>query len=1008
MLLTVFLVLLNFPSVVSNISFAQDVVSPQAPTVSEEQDYAFAYGLYRDSLFQLAGQQFESFVLKYPSSFKLQEASFLGIECAFRSSQYPIAIEKYHAFIKQFPTSRYLPEVYLKIGQSYIHQKNIREAIASLKIVLEKFGDSEKAGEAAYWIGEAYLKNDDTPNAIKYYTLAYENFPKNKLCDYALYSIAWTYQKKTEYSRAIEWYEKLISEFPHSTLTPGAYVQIGECYYHAKEYRRALEALEKSRTSIHDEEELGNAEYLIAESYYKLGDNVKAQHAYEQFLADHPRHKLAQEVSYFLGWTFFHQKNYNKSLEVFQKLADRPDDLGHASLYRISVIERLMNKPDRSLLTLNEVLKREPAGEWSDNALFDLGMTFYTENNFIKAKPYFQKLVTDFPQSDVLADGCRMLGECYLIENNLPLAQTWFEKAAGMKDAPFDVKVDASFQSAVCLFKLRKFKEASSKLAEFIEQYPQHPKSGEAKFYRGEAEYQLGNFGAAAQFYQESSENFDKTKREEALYGVAWSYYKQGKFKQSIESFERFLVGYPKGKFSFDARLRLGDSYFYQKDYKKAIGIYRAVIRLYPDTAAIDYAYYQLGQSCFKDGNVAEAIHVFDGFMNTLPQSRLADDAQFAKGWINFQRKDYREAIKEFQLLLKKYPKSDLRPRTYYSLGDAYYNMQQYAPAEQSYREVLRQFPKDQYAADAMTGIQYCYAAQGKDVEALGAFDDFVKENPTAPASEEFQLKKGDLLFNKKKYAEAASVYRNFIGQNPRSQLLGLAQYSLAKSYRMNGNIQDAVVAYEKVSTIPGVSDKIIGESFIEEAEIYNSQGKFDDAIRILKQLQGKVNDPEIIAKAKVKTGQSYQLAGNTPNASALFAEVLKEYGSSPIADEARVAQAKIFFQAGKYDEAKTLAEHVATSRKDDLGAEAQYIVGASLAGKKQWKEVVTALLRVKYIFPSYERWIARSYLGLGDAYEQLKDSKRARESYEAVLRYKTDSSVVAETQRRLKLLERQ
>jgi tetratricopeptide (TPR) repeat protein len=147
---------------------------------------------------------------------------------------------------------------------------------------------------------------------------------------------------------------------------------------------------------------------------------------------------------------------------------------------------------------------------------------------------------------------------------------------------------------------------------------------------------------------------------------------------------------------------------------------------------------------------------------------------------------------------------------------------------------------------------------------------------------------------------------------------------------------------------------------------------------------------------------------GKNAEAIAQFEQVIKDYSDLPIADDARVAQSRIYFESQDYDRAKAVAEKVATSRKDEAGAEAQYIVGASLAGKKDWANVITALLRVKYVFPSYDRWVGRAYLGLGDAYEQTMDMRRARESYLTVLKLKTDNSVIEEAQRRLKKMERQ
>jgi TolA-binding protein len=987
-------------------SFAQEVSLQYVPTLEEEQDYAFAYGLYRDSLFQLADQQFQAFTSKYPNSIKRQDAEFLSVECLFQSSQFQTAEKKYNDFIQQYPTSRYIPEAYLKLGQSRIRLKRNSEAIFAFKVVLDNYSESEKAGEAAYWIGEASLRNDDTQNALKYYSLAYENYPKSRLRDYSLYSIAWTYQRRTEFIKAADWYGKLIAEFPQSTLTPGAYVHIGECSYYAKEYQRAIDVLTKSRPDIHSEEELGNADYLIAEAYYKLGNNDSAQKLYKQFLVDHPQHRLYAEVLYVLGWSYLNQKDYPKAVEIFQTLSERTDEIGYTSLYRRSVVERLMGKTDKALQSLHELLKRESQGEWSDDALFDIGMIYYEENNLSEAKSFLQKLCTEFPKSGVLADGCRMLGECFLAENSFRDAQNWFEKALAIPTASFEVKVESAFQSALCFFKLKQFKEASAKYSEFIKQYPKHPKSSEAKFYQAEAEYRLGNFSKSAQLYQESVESSGESKKEESLYGVAWSFYKQGNFQQAIESFEQLLAGYPKGKFAFDAQLRLGDAHFFLKDYKKAISSYRMVIRFYPDSASIDYAFFQIGQSYIKEGDNTEAFKIFEGLITTLPHSALADDAKFAQGWINFQRKEYGEAIKEFQELVKKYPNSELVPRAYYSLGDSYYNIQQYVAAEKSYREVLRQFPKSNYVADATTGIQYCCIAQGKDTDAIEVIDDFIQENPTLAASEDLQLKKGELLFNKKKYEDATKVYRGFSEKYPHSKLLASALYSLAQCYRAEENYDEAAHTFEQAANTSDASEKVIGESLFGAAEIYNSQHKTEKAILSLQRLQEKVKDLEIVAEAKVRMGRSFQLADKIKDASLQFDQVIKEFGDLSIADEARVAQARINFQNGEFDKAKAAAEKVARSHKDELGAEAQYIVGASFAGKKDWANVITALLRVKYLFPLYERWVGRAYLGLGDAYEQTKDLKRARESYQSVLKLKTDKSVIEEAQRRLKKVE--
>jgi len=86
-------------------------------------------------------------------------------------------------------------------------------------------------------------------------------------------------------------------------------------------------------------------------------------------------------VTYNLAWCLFNQKNYSKAIDIFNKLTDRSDELGHAALYRRGTAERLAAQHAKALATFNEVVRREPQGAWSDNALFDAGMIFFEETN---------------------------------------------------------------------------------------------------------------------------------------------------------------------------------------------------------------------------------------------------------------------------------------------------------------------------------------------------------------------------------------------------------------------------------------------------------------------------------------------------------------------------------------------------------------------------------------------------------------------------------------------------
>lgn len=985
---------------------AQTQLPSQNSTIAEEQDYAFAYGLYKDGLFQLAAEQFGKFAEKYPGSMKHPDALFLKNECLFQQEQYDAAAKGFSEFALQFQSSNLADNAYFRLGDTYFKQKKNQEAITAYKTVLDKYSESDLAGEAAYWIGETYIKSEEYEYAIKYYTLAYENYPNNRVRDYALYSVAWTYQKKTDYAKAADWYRKMIDEFPQSTLVASSRVRIGECYYYLKNYKQAIAELTASRSNIEQAEQRGEADYLIGESYYNLNEYNQAKKQYQDFLTAYPSHTLIKEVTYALGWTLMKQNEFAAAAGVFGKLVGGKDAIAHAALYRKGMAEKLAGKRDEGLKTLTQVFAAEPKGDFADNALYDVGLILYEDKKTAEAKNFFDRVTKEYPESDVLADAFRMIGECLIAEGNYEAAKSAFERALKQSTISFTVKVAAGYQAAWCAYKAQNYKEAAAKFVEFTKLYPDHPKSAEALYWLAESEYKGGNYRAALKQYQAIVDVPNHERREEGMYGVAWSHFKMNEFSKAIEGFERLITAYPNGKFSFDARLRLGDCYFSLKDYKKATGVYRAVLRLFPQNDGVDYAFYQLAQAFHRSGDSEQASEQFAALIKAYPQSSLADDAQYALGWIQFQKKDYLQAIKEFQAVITNYPETETVPRAYYSIGDAYYNLKQFAAAEKSYREVVDRFPKSSSVLDAMTGIQYCLVAQGKDKEAIAVIDAYSKGNPSSPITEQLSLKKADLLLNQRQYDEAAEEYRAFVSKYPNSSQKATALQSLGKSLVEGGKLAEAANVFEQVVGVKGASQKIVASSLLEAAQLYRVLKNYDQALGILSKAETQLGDAEYAGEIVYVKGMVFSDNGDAQEAKNQFEFVIAKYGSTVAADKARLGLAQIQLRAKDYNAAQTLAQKVATSRTDEIGAEAQYISGLAYSESKDWQNAVTAFLRVRYVFPSYGEWLAKAYLGLGGAYEELKDAKSAKDAYRNVLKLQKEGDVFAEASRRLKNLE--
>ena len=969
---------------------AQNLPAPNA-NVAEQQDYAFADGLFRDGLFEMALEQFTRFTVRYPQSARLTDAQFLKAECLFQLAQYPAAARELSEFIRQYPASNISDNARFRLGDSYVKMRRNADAIEAYKTILDHPKNPSIAGEAAYWIGETYFKDADYNNALKYYTLSYEGFPGNRLQDYAAYSAAWTNEKKGDYSKAAEWYRVVIDKLPKSTLVPSARVKEGECSYYAKEYARAIEQLTAAKTATDSVSLRGEADYLIGESYFNLGQYDKAQKQYEGFLKDYQGHRLTNEVQYALAWTLFKERQFGSAADAFNKLSGSEDQIGQASLYRKGVAEKLAGKRQAAMETFAKVVSRDAAGGYADNALYDTGLILFEDKKPGEAKNFFLRVVEEFPSSDVAADASMMLGEYYVANGAYDSARVSYEKALSVPDASFETKVTSSFQLAWCLMKLGKSKDAAVGFSKFIATYPEHPKSAEASYWLAESDYQAGDFRSAIKQYQSIVSTANHPRREEGMYGIGWTYYKQGDYPKAISAFEQLIVAYPSGKFSFDARLRLGDCYFQQKDYKKAAGAYRTVIRLFPKNDGADYAMYQLGQTYFRSGDHEQASDQFDAVIKTYPKSSLADDAQYALGWIKFQRKEYYAAIKDFQLTIANYPGSELVPRAYYSIGDAYYNLRLYPAAENSYRQVIQKFPRSPLVADALKGVQYCLVAEGKSSEAVSAIESYVSENPSSPNTEQLEINKAELLFSQKQFQAAAQAYRSFASKYPQSSLKAQALYWQGRSLQEAGNDAEAARAYSNAADVPDAATSIMGNALLESARIYLKLKNYEESFRVLDRAEKSLAGSEFSSVVAYLKGLVFYENGASDDAKAKFEFVIAKFGTTVEADKSRIGLARIALREKNLSSAQSLSQQVATTRTDEVGAEAQYLSGMSYAAGSDWQNAITAFLRVRYVFPSHERWLAKANVELGKAYEQTKDTSKAREAFQQVLKvYKT------------------
>ena len=172
-----------------------------------------------------------------------------------------------------------------------------------------------------------------------------------------------------------------------------------------------------------------------------------------------------------------------------------------------------------------------------------------------------------------------------------------------------------------------------------------------------------------------------ETKEEKPANELAYDgmdYFNEGKYRKSIEQFEKIRDWYPFSKFAILAELKIADAHYELKEYEEAIFAYEEFENLHPRNEAIPYVIYKIGRCYFDqidtvDRDQTSAKKAFDTFQRLnrqFPENQYANraDGHIKKslkslaghdlyvGLFYFKSKHYKAALNRFKSILSNYP----------------------------------------------------------------------------------------------------------------------------------------------------------------------------------------------------------------------------------------------------------------------------------------------------------------------------------------------------------------
>lgn len=983
------------------ISITAFISCTSAQSVSER--YAGAMHAYNSSRYSEAILLFQDFFNSYSITDELYAtAKFYLAESQLNTGNIDAAAVEYNFLINDFKWSSFREKSLYKLGLINFESKKYSKSRKNFQTVLDEYPSSEYTGSALYWIGESYSEEGRLSDAINFLEEAVTKKQNNRYIDYSIFTLASTYEKTGDYLNAVKYYDQLLSFHKNSPLAVNAQIRIGVCYFKLEDYQSAILELQSPALSNLPENLYVECIYLLANAHYRVGEFDASIEKFQELITLHPESILKREAEYALAWSYFQKRQYTDAFRIFDALSTGADDIAIKSFYWKAESKRYAGHDKEASNLFKEFTLKYPDHQLVSGAEYQMGTLYFNAKNLDVSLEYLRSAISS-TDNIIKARAYTLLGEIELNKKQFNAAGKNFDFAINIDGITPDIQNRAKFGKAVVNFYSGRHSNAINNLLDVEQSDPQLERD-KVNFYLAESNYALDKYADALTRYSYVDQQNTEL-AEQVLYGKAYCYFNLRQYENAAFHFSDFVKKYPRSEKLLDAKLRLADGYYGSKNYSAASRIYRELFSGGKDIANDPYSLYQYAQSLYKAGNTDEAVNEFKNLQQRFPNSEYAEGALFTIGWIKFQQGKFSEAISGYLNVFSIYPNSLLAPAIYYSVGDAYFNIGKYDSANVNYQKVIENFPSSGYVFDAVNGLQYSFVAQGKADRAINLITEFVSKNPGLSFSDQIFFKKGEIYYSQRSYENAKVSYKEFTSAYPKSKLIPDAYYWIGKSAQYLGQNDEAIFNLTKVfESYP--NSESAAASVIEIGNIHNSTKNYDAALGTYDRALNKLSKSPRYAELLFMKGTTLINKGDIPAAYEVFDEVIQYYPGTIFSDKAKIEAGLIELSAKRYDNAILYFRSLAESRSDDLGANAQYLIGLTYFEQKNFTEAITALVRVRAIFSSYDEWLTKSYLLLGDCYYELKDLETAREMFRTVLSKHRGNEYGQEAQNKLRAIQ--
>lgn len=884
----------------------------------------------------------KSFLAAHTSeSLKGQLGYYLGMYY-FYKQQYPEAIDAFDKSSDANLDEGQIVNSKFAKGYSYFTQKQFTSAKPLLAEVKDD-NSSRYYVDANYYYGLIAFNDRNYKEALKSFDIAKSDPKYNGLVPYYSASINYTLGQK---DKAIDMAEKALKQ--------------GNQFYSTQ--------LKK----------------LLGHGYFEKGDYAKSLTYLEQYVKESD--KVRREDLYELGYSYYKQNQLPKAIEQFKPLSSGQDTLSQNAMYMLGDAYLKTGQKANARNAFLFCSTNSSNAEIKEVSAFNYGKLSYELGFDNEALPALKDYVTKYPNSKNTQEAKDLLVNVLANTSNYKEALDLYTSLKTQSENTQRQYPKIVYNRAQQLLNDHQYAAAESLLDKALAAPYNETVRPYALFWKGELAYNKEQFGDAVDYYTQYLKapvtNGDVNENN-ARYNLAYSLLRLEKYAAAQKEFStlnnRRLNSL---QLEQDVVVRLADSYYMQKQFDQARSLYTKTID--GKGMAADYATFQTGMIDGAQNKTQSKITKLRTLETAYPNSMLVPSANMEIANTYLADENFSEALPFLNKVINGKSAESLKPEAYLKAGIAQYNLDHNTDAINLFRTLLKQYPQSPESEDAIDNVRSIFIEEGKPGEYI-SFLQGLGRNVDANQADSLTYSAAELQLSDGKKEQALASLASYIQKFPDGRYSAVANFNAAELSKEKKDFKNAAMFYENVAA--KAPNKYAERSMLAAARIYYFEFKdYTKAASFYQQLKTYASTPEnkLEAMRGLVRCQYYgkQYAAAVDNAKDLLSQ--RDIG----ADDkvfASLVLGKSAQEEGNCNEAISYYKTVASLSKAESGAEARYEIANCYYKLNKLSDGEKAAFEVIKKAGSYELWVTKSYLLLGDIYFKQKDYFNAKATYKSV-----------------------